>query len=766
MRIARVGAYVLRPYNLLPGHRVVLLLLLLLTVMGGQNIAAVGQSPSSKLEGSLAELAALARQGQTLRALSSAGQHGISLEGNYLTAIIEPQGGLSAAVDEQALLALGATVEARSSALLRVRLPLAGLNEIAERVSGIAFIRRPYRWAELGEASPLIEQLSGGLLPTGALLFQSQGFKGQGVKVAVIDAGFSGLYWAVKHRALSSEAIAFTKDYTGKGLLEGGEHGTAVAEIVHEMAPEAQLYLLKIGDEVDLANAVDDAIGMGVRVINHSLGWFDTDFDDGTGIINDIVRRTRSNDILWVNAAGNQAQAHWLGRFRDENHNGWAEFGLALESLPLDMPLGGLIDLVLVWNDWPLTDQDFDLFLTDAQGKTLASSEDRQTGSQPPREELQYLADHPGVYYAKVRARRATRPMWLRLFQIESGATFRLPTPHGSIVAPADCTCALAVAAVNVEQWATGPQEPFSALGPTFDGRIKPDITGPDGVDNLFFSKRLGGFLGTSAAAPHVAGAAALLLSAHAEWSALQLETALREDALDRGPLGPDVAFGAGALDLVRGWPSAERHINAALAEPGERLTVSLTLQMPRGRFGGLRLREELPVGLRIHPIDNGGAQFDGERLAWVFPSVEPGRAIQIRYALEIPPDETPGLYRLQGTINGRPVGGDEFVRVSSRSSRERPLRPIEPLRSSAGVVWPIPLGKEPGGLWQLQIFDLSGRLLFSAEADAGRRLLWPLINGQGAPVANGVYLYRIARLRPDGQSVPGTLQKLVVVRH
>jgi subtilisin family serine protease len=765
MSIARVGACELRPYPFFLGCRG-LLLFLLLTYLGSISAPAVAQPPASKIEKSLLELAALAEQGQTLRAQDLASQHHINLEGGYLTVIVEPQEGLSATVDEQALNALGATVEARSSMLLRVRLPLTRLNEIAEHVPGIAFIRRPYRWAELREASPLIQQLSQGLLPTGALLFQSQGFRGQGVKVAIIDAGFSGLYLAVKDRVLSAASIAFTKDYTGKGLLEGGEHGSAVAEIVHEMAPEAQLYLMKIGDEVDLANAVDDAIRMGVQVINHSIGWFDTDFDDGTGVINDIVRRARAHNILWVNAAGNQAQAHWIGRFRDDNHNGWADFGLGQESLALDMPLGGLIDLILVWNDWPVTDQDYDLFLTDAQGKVLASSEDRQTGSQPPREELQYVADQPGVYYAKVRAYRATRPMWLRLFQIESGATFRLPTPHGSITAPADCTCALAVAAVNVEQWESGPQEPFSALGPTFDGRIKPDITGPDGVDNLFFSERLGGFLGTSAAAPHVAGAAALLLSQHPGWSAQQLENALREDAAARRPLSPAVVFGTGELGLILGWPNAERHIEASTTvNPGERLIVSLTLQMPLGSFGGLWLREALPDGFRIHPIDNGGAQFDAHRLEWTLPIADPGHTIQIRYVLEIPSDAAPGLYRLQGLIDGRPVTGDKLVRVGSPLPGANPLRTIEPFLSSAGIVWTLPLEKEQGGVWHLDIFDLSGQLIFSTEAEAGRKLFWPLVNEQGAPTASGVYLYRIAPLLPNGQSAAGVLKKLVVFR-
>jgi subtilisin family serine protease len=744
-------------------------LLLVLFLGGLLHIASAGLlSGSSKLESSLAKLAALAQQGQTVRAQELAVQYGIHLQADAITAVIEPEGHRSTAIDERALGALGAQIEARSPELLRAHLPLARLQEIADRVPGIAFIRRPYRWAPLGEASLGIQQLSQGLVPTGAYLFQSQGFKGQGAKVAVIDAGFSGLYLAVKRRVISATAIAFTKDYTGEGFLTGGEHGAAVAEIVHEMAPQAQLYLMKIGDEVDLANAVNDAIRLGVRIISHSLGWFDADFGDGKGVINDIVRHARAQGILWVNAAGNQADAHWIGRFRDHNQDGWAEFGLNNQALALDAPLGGLIDLVLTWDDWPVTDQDYDLFLTDAPGKVLASSEDRQTGSQPPREEIQYVADHPGVFYVRVHAYRANRPMWLRLFEIESGPTFRTPTPHMSIVAPADCTCAVAVGAVNIENWLTGPQEPFSALGPTFDGRIKPDIAGPDGVNNLFFSEQLGGFLGTSAAAPHVAGAAALLLSQHPDWTADQLEAALRDGAF---PLGSPDDYGAGALDLVFGWPSAERHIASSGfdkirtgVQPGEHLSVSLTLQMPPERFGSLQLREELPAGFRLQPVDNAGAQFDPAHFEWIWSIVDPGRTLRVQYLLEIPADASLGVYQLHGTINGRPVGGDMTISVIQGKAAGS-ARQIEPLVTSAAISWPAPLGEKAGGARRVEIFDLAGNVTFTVQAEAHRALVWPLIDGQGRPVASGVYLYLIEHLTPDGRVLSGPFQKLVVLR-
>lgn len=57
--------------------------------------------------------------------------------------------------------------------------------------------------------------------------------------------------------------------------------------------------------------------------------------------------------------------------------------------------------------------------------------------------------------------------------------------------------------------------EPYSSQGPTRDGRLKPEILGPDCVSVTGNGGFPTTFCGTSAAAPHVAGVAALLLSAN-----------------------------------------------------------------------------------------------------------------------------------------------------------------------------------------------------------------------------------------------------------
>ena len=113
-------------------------------------------------------------------------------------------------------------------------------------------------------------------------------------------------------------------------------------------------------------------------------------------------------------------------------------------------------------------------------------------------------------------------------------------------MSPADAAGVMAVAAIDYSHWATGPQENFSSQGPTTDGRMKPEISGPDGVSSFIY----GTFFGTSASSPHVVGAAALILSNNPAFSVTELWDAVTSSAIDLGTSGQDPIFGYGRLNL------------------------------------------------------------------------------------------------------------------------------------------------------------------------------------------------------------------------
>ena len=112
----------------------------------------------------------------------------------------------------------------------------------------------------------------------------------------------------------------------------------------------------------------------------------------------------------------------------------------------------------------------------------------------------------PVIYYLTIHQVSATSNHHLELYSIYHD--LHPSVASSSLLGPADAAGAMAVGAINYNNWTTGPQEPYSSQGPTNDGRIKPDIMGPDHVSNSIN----GIFTGTSASSPHVAGAAALVL--------------------------------------------------------------------------------------------------------------------------------------------------------------------------------------------------------------------------------------------------------------
>ena len=128
----------------------------------------------------------------------------------------------------------------------------------------------------------------------------------------------------------------------------------------------------------------------------------------------------------------------------------------------------------------------------------------------------------------------------------------------GSISSPANSERAITVGAVEMS--GTTPRAThadFSSVGPTtISLRLKPDVAAP-GVD-ILSSVPAGwsSFSGTSMASPHVAGAAALLVQRHPNWTVAQVKSALVQTGTDASngddiPVGPSFQ-GGGVVALAR----------------------------------------------------------------------------------------------------------------------------------------------------------------------------------------------------------------------
>jgi subtilisin family serine protease len=501
--------------------------------------SASGKEAATKLESALAQLRDDFRTGGPASAGETARELALPLVGDTVRVIVQAQPGKAATARSLAA-SLGAEVEGSYGDLVQVRVPLSALDALAAPAS-VRFVRLPTRHAPMitGQGVTLIN----------ADDWQAAGFTGQGVKVAVLDLGFQGyssLLGSELPMSVTTHSCRADGDITG-----GGEkHGTGVAEIVHEVAPDAQLYLLNFDTEVELGQCVDWIIGQGVDVINHSVGWFGSGPGNGTGLINDIAANAVSAGVFWANAAGNQAHRHWSGPWQDGDANGWLDFASGDEGNDVYIPSGETIVGILKWDDpFGASCNDYDLFLKRAfAGQVVTSSTGPQDCSQDPVEVVSYTSPLSTNYYFALQRYSANGQATFHLYTFRHNLQYQ--TPAGSLVEPADNPGVLAVGAVSWSNPST--IEGFSSQGPTDDGRTKPNLVGPDGVSNATY----GSFSGTSASSPHAAGAAALVLQANPTWNPAQMRSFLESRAVDLGDTGADNVFGAGRLDLQQPTPT------------------------------------------------------------------------------------------------------------------------------------------------------------------------------------------------------------------
>jgi Subtilase family len=310
------------------------------------------------------------------------------------------------------------------------------------------------------------------------------------------------------------------------------------------MAPDAQLYLVNFDLFTEFSNAVNWLISEKVDVISFSIGYFNAGAGDGSGPVNDVVDQAQNAGIIWVAAAGNEAVSHWRGDFADPDSDGWLNFAGDDETNNLHANAGDSVYAYMNWNDWYESDQDYDLYVFNESGHTVAASTDLQDGSQWPVEGVSFTAPYTGIYHIAVYKDHADKPVKIELFLSKDYPQFY--TSASSLTIPADNKRAIAAGATY---WENDELEYFSSRGPTKDGRIKPDFTAPDGVSTQSYGQ--GSFFGTSAATPHLAGAFGLLKEKISQYTNEELKQIVESRSIDYGTSGKDNLYGSGRLYLL-----------------------------------------------------------------------------------------------------------------------------------------------------------------------------------------------------------------------
>lgn len=269
------------------------------------------------------------------------------------------------------------------------------------------------------------------------------------------------------------------------------DHGAQVASVVSGSAPDAELYLAEIGEVPEshtYRSAIAWLVDADVDVILDAGSYAPTDRGTTT-VFGWAAEYTSQQDVLFVTSAGNYGNKHWSGTV---DGAGWIPFDSAIEANQIgEGTIDGAVSLRLYWE----SDHPFELYLfkhrSDARDVVVASDSDSDGAAGID-------ATVPeGSYYAAVRTSEDVGPPeQLRLFSVHQplGHTDH----HDSALEPATSDSVLAVGATTQDERLRADSSRHDSM-----------IAGPGTVETAG-----GEVVGTSAAAPYVAGTAALLKSA------------------------------------------------------------------------------------------------------------------------------------------------------------------------------------------------------------------------------------------------------------
>jgi uncharacterized repeat protein (TIGR01451 family) len=441
------------------------------------------------------------------------------------------------------------------------------------------------------------------------------GINGSGVKIGVMSDGVDALATLQASMDLPNVTVLM-------GQAGSGNEGSAMLEIVFDLAPGAQLFFATAGGgSANFAQNIRDLRTAGCDIIVDDFSYFaESPFQDGQagsvssntngGVIAQAVNDVTAGGALYFSSAANDGNLDdgsgtWEGDFVD----GGALSGLSGGTVN-DFGSGNLGDAFtsvggneadLFWSD-PLggSNNDYDFFLLDSTLSTvLSSSTNTQSGSQDPFEFIPgkdamknpiittgtrlVIFKHTGALsrFLHIATNRS------RLSVATSGATKGHPCSAAAYgVAAVDASDAMGGAftggsADPVEKFSSdGPRQLFfnadsSAITPgNFSStggsiRQKPDIAAADGVSTD--APGFGSFFGTSAAAPHAAAIAGLLKSYKPALTPAQIRTFLTSTALDIQAAGVDRDSGSG---IVMAFP-------ALTAASSSDLSVMMTATPP-----------------------------------------------------------------------------------------------------------------------------------------------------------------------------------------
>jgi subtilisin family serine protease len=378
------------------------------------------------------------------------------------------------------------------------------------------------------------ERRAAHLAALGVDRWHQAGFRGKGVKIAVLDTGFRGYR---EHLGKELPAQVKTASFRRDGQMEArdSQHGILCAEVIHALAPDAELLLAtwEPDDSDQFLKAVRWARHQGARIMSCSVimpSWSD---GDGGGQLHTELTEALGDKVLCFASAGNTARRHWSGAFHDAG-NAFHEWRTG-ETNNLVRPWSSeRVSVELYWKPGCR----YELIVQDDNGTVVGRSAGH-CGATRCSAVVRFLPSELRRY--RVRLHLLEGPAGA-FHLVALGGDLRCSTSSGSIAFPADGPEVIAVGAVDGE----GRRASYSSCGPN-SKQPKPDLVAL--VPFPCFCRERP-FTGTSAAAPQAAALAALWWGRHADWKAGEVREVLCRTARDLGPPGHDWETGYGMVVL------------------------------------------------------------------------------------------------------------------------------------------------------------------------------------------------------------------------
>jgi subtilisin family serine protease len=454
------------------------------------------------------------------------------------------------------------------------------------------------------------------------------GVTGKGVKVGIIADSLCDPATSINSGDLPA-TLTIVNGQNGCANPAAFDEGRALAEIVYDLAPGVDL-LFRTGfpTSLDFIAAVQELTAAGAQVIVDDLGFFNEPiFEEGP--VAQTVRQAIQQGVVFVSAAGNDALRHYQGIFKEFDSTNLHDFGGGDTRLDVRIAANATVVVFLQWAnpfDGSANTADYDLLLVDTAGNTLAISNENQLAMpSPPLEHIVFTnttGQSMTVGVVVSRAAGPALPFSLSFNTFGSVMVLKHDVASSSIFGHPCVRDVLAVGAVNVQIAGFSTLEGFSSQGPcelffpTHEFRTKPDVAAADGVSTSLSD--FTPFFGTSAAAPHVAAVAALLMEAAGGPGAVSnthIANTLRLAAVDRGTAGVDNSFGYGVVDALLAVQTLR-----APTSPAPRSVIDAP-------GADLLITPDTAVTFQGHCVDIEGDQ--SFTFAWSFGGVAPPATVQ-----------------------------------------------------------------------------------------------------------------------------------------